>query len=178
MLSLIPDRNLILTGYIGANTPALGQRVAERLRLPFVNVEIQVETRAGMPLVDFRNRYGESRLKTLEAEVMQDTVLRRSSVIFVSGRMLMLGDYGQRIQQTGPVICLVATLDAVLQRLHLTLGARYHNPNERALAVGQLKREWAVRKLDGIHELDTTMLSEGEIIEAVIALWQQKAISY
>jgi hypothetical protein len=85
----------------------------------------------------------------------------------------MIGDYGQRIQQTGPIICLVATLDAVLQRLHLTLGARYHNPGERALAVGQLKREWAVRKLDGIHELDTTVLSESQIIEAVIALWRQ-----
>jgi shikimate kinase len=176
MIGLTPDRNLILTGYIGSNAPALAQRIAERLRLPFVNVETHIEARAGMPLDTFRNRYGESRLKTLEAEVMQDTVLRRSSVIFVSGRTLMLGDYGQRIRQTGPIICLVATLDAVLQRLHLTLGARYHNPNERALAVGQLKREWAVRKLDGIHELDTTTLSEGEIIEAVIALWQQVAI--
>ncbi len=175
---LLPaDRNLILTGYIGPNVPALGQRVAERLRMPFVNIETQIETRAGMPLGDFRDRYGESRLKTLEAEVMQDAVLRRGSVIFVSGRALMLGDYGARIQQTGPIICLVATLDAVLQRLHLTLGARYHNPGERALAVGQLKREWAVRKLAGIYELDTTMLPEREIVEAVIALWQQKAIS-
>lgn len=178
MLSLTPDRNLILTGYIGSNAPALGQRIAEQLRMPFVNVETQVEARAGMPLDTFRNRYGESRLKTLAAEVMQDAILRRNSVIFVSGRTLMLGDYGQRIQQTGPIICLVATLDAVLQRLHLTLGARYHNPNERALAVGQLKREWAVRKLDGIHELDTTTLSEREIIEAVIALWQQVAMSH
>jgi shikimate kinase len=168
-----PDRNLILTGYNGSNIPALGQRIAEQVRLPFVNVEGQVEVRTGMPTNDFRDRYGEARLKTLEAEVMQDTLLRRGSVVYVSGRTLMIGDYGQRIQQTGPIICLVATLDAVLQRLHLTLGARYHNPGERALAVGQLKREWAVRKLEGIHELDTTPLSESEIIEAVIALWRQ-----
>ncbi len=170
---LNPDRNLILTGYNGYNVPAFGQRIAEQVRLPFVNVETQVETRAGMPTTNFRDRFGEARLKTLEAEVMQDTLLRRGSIIYVSGRTLMIGDYGQRIQYTGPIICLVATLDAVLQRLHLTLGARYHNPGERALAVGQLKREWAVRKLDGVHELDTTALSESEIGEAVITLWRQ-----
>jgi shikimate kinase len=174
----IPDRNLILTGYIGPNVPALGQLIAERLRLPFVNVEAQIEARAGIPVGDFRDRYGEARLKTLEAEVMQAALLRRSSVIYVSGRSLMLSDYGQRIQQTGPIICLVATLDAVLQRLHLTLGARYHNPSERALAIAQLKREWAVRKLAGIHELDTTGMSEGEIVEAVITHWQQVAVGY
>jgi len=172
-----PDRNLILTGYIGANLPALGQRIAERLRMPFVNTDIHIEARAGMLLTDFRDRYGESRLKTLEAEVMQDTVLRRGSVIFISGHTLMVGDYAQRIQQTGPVICLVATLDSVLQRLHLTLGARYHNPSERALAVGQLKREWAVRKLDGIHVIDVTTMNEAEILEAVVALWQRVAVN-
>lgn len=172
-----PDRNLILTGYIGSNVPALGQRVAERMRMPFVNIEAQIETRAGMLISDFRDRYGEARLKTLEVEVMQDAILRRSSVIYISGRTLTLGSFSRRLQQTGPIICLVATLDAVLQRLHLTLGARYHNPNERALAVGQLKREWAVRKLDGIHELDATAMSEGEIIEAIITLWQNVAIS-
>lgn len=173
-----PDRNLILTGYIGPNVPALGQRIAEQLRMPFVNIESQIEARAGMPLADFRDRYGEARLKTLEADAMQDSLLRRRSLIYASGRTLLVADYGQRIQQTGPIVCLVATLDAVLQRLHLTLGARYHNPGERALAVGQLKREWAVRKLDGIHELDTTTQSEEEIVAAVIVWWQQVAIGF
>ena len=174
----IPDRNLMLTGYNGYNVPALGQRIAEQVRLPFVNVEAQVEMRAAMSTTSFRDRYGEARLKTLEAEVMQDTLLRRGSLIYASGHTLMISDYGQRIQQTGPIICLVAALDSVLQRLHLTLGARYHNPGERALAVGQLKREWTVRKLDGIHELDTTTLSESEIVQAVIALWQERAVRF
>lgn len=170
------DRNLIVTGYIGANLPPLTQQIAQRLRMPFVNVEAQLEARAGMPLDRFRERYGEARLKTLEADVMHDALLHRATAIYVSGRTLLVSDFGQRIQQTGPVICLVATLDAVLQRLHLTLGARYHNPSERALAIGQLKREWAARKLPGIHELDATGMPEEAIIEAVIALWQQVAV--
>jgi predicted MPP superfamily phosphohydrolase len=89
---------------------------------------------------------------------------------------LLVGDYFQRLQNTGPVICLVARLDAILQQLHLILGARYHDPNQRAMALGELKREWAVRQLHGIHELDVTALNESEMIEAVITLWQEVAI--
>jgi len=68
------------------------------------------------------------------------------------------------------------TLDAVLQRLHLSLGRSYHNPHERALAIGYLKREWAVRNLDDIRELDVTYLSETETVDALIGLWRQMAI--
>jgi hypothetical protein len=36
-----------------------------------------------------------------------------------------------------------------------------------------VEREWAVRALPGIYEIDTTYLSEDEIVETVIELWQQ-----
>jgi hypothetical protein len=112
----------------------------------------------------------------VESEVMQDVLLNRGVVIRVSGQTLLRHDYLKRLAATGPIVCLVVTLDAVLQRLHLSLGRSYHNPHERALAIGYLKREWAVRNLDGIRELDVTYLSEAETVDALIALWQKMAI--
>ena len=175
-ISPIADRNLTLTGYISPNQLALCRRIAERLGRPLVNVEQRMEARAEMSIPDIRARFGETRLKTLENEVMEETYLYRGAVINISGQTLMHGEHFRRLLETGPVICLTANLDAVLQRLHAALGARYHNPHERALALGHLKREWAVRQLEGIHKLDTTYLSEEEIIESTIALWQRAAI--
>ncbi len=170
------ERNLILTGYTGPNQPVIGLQVAERLRMPFVNTELQIEERAGMSADDLRARFGESRLKTVEAEIVREAVLRRSAVIRVSGRALLTGDHLKQFQETGFVICLSASLDAILQRLHLALGARYHNPQERALALGHLKSEWAIRSIPGIHDLDVTYMSEAEIVDSLIALWQRLAI--
>jgi shikimate kinase len=167
------DRNLILTGYTGPNPPRIGLQVSERLKMRYVNVELQIEARAGMPMDEVRTRYGDARLKTLEAEVMQDVLLYRGAVIRIGGAMLLRGDMAKRVQETGVVICLVVSLDAVLQRLHLSLGRNYHNPHERALAIGNLKREWAVRKIEGVHELDTTYLSEAETMDAIVELWQK-----
>lgn len=175
-LLLPADQNLIVTGYTGPNTPAIGQQVAERLKLRYVNVERQIEARAGMPPDELRARYGETRLKTVETEVMQDVLLYRGVVIRISGQTLLHGDYSRRLTETGPIVCLVASLDSVLRRLHVAMGARYHNPHERALAVGHLKREWAVRRLDHVHELDTTYRAEADIVDDVIALWQRVAV--
>ncbi len=172
----ISDQNLILTGYIGPNQPLLGRQIADRLRLPFVNIENQIAERVGLPVEEIRIYYGETRLKSIEAEIIKEAMLRRSTVIRVSGRTLLHGDALAKLQQTGTVICLVIGLDAMLQRLHLHLGARYHNPEERALALGQLKREWAVRKMEGIHEINMTYMAEDEVIDTVISRWQELAL--
>lgn len=167
------DRNLILTGYTGPNQPALAGRVAPRLKMPFVNVDAQIELRAGLPIDEIREVYGEQSLKMLESEAIDEAALRRSAIMQVNGRTLLNADNLPRLQETGPVICLVAALDAVLRRLHLTMGARYHSPHERAQALGYVKREWAIRKHEGVLELDTTYLSPDEIVEAVMVLWRE-----
>jgi shikimate kinase len=164
---------LILTGYTGLNQTRVGGQVAERLKMRYVNVELQFETRAGMRMEEVRRRYGEARLKTMEAEVMQEMLLHRGTVIHIGGATLERGDTLKRPQESGTVICLVVALDAALHRLHLSLGRNYHNPHERALAIGNLKREWAVRKSDSVHELDATYFTEDETVEAVIDLWQK-----
>lgn len=173
MTTFLPfsERNLILTGYVGPDQPVLGRRVAERLRMPFVNIEAQIAERVDLPIDQIRAYYGETRLKAIETEIIGETMLRRQTVIRVSGRTLLNGENLARLRTTGEVICLVIGLDAMLQRLHMNMGARYHNPHERALALGELKREWAVRELPGIHEIDTTYLEIDAIIDAIIALW-------
>src|SRR5215510_4596155 len=135
MLLSHADRNLILTGYTGPNQPLIGQQIAERLKLRYVNVDLQIETRECMTPEDLRTRYGDARLKTVESEVMQDVLLYRSAVIRVSGQTLLRSDYAKRLNETGPILCMVVSLGAALQRLHLSLGRSYHNPHERALAI-------------------------------------------
>ncbi|MBL8154477.1 MAG: hypothetical protein JNM70_09850 [Anaerolineae bacterium] len=175
MFVAVPDRNLILTGYTGPNQQSVGQQVADRLRMRFVNVDAQLEARAGFEIEDLRTRYGETRLKMLESEVMQDVLLYRSAVIGISGQTILRGEYGARLMETGPIFCQVVTLDVVLQRLHLALGGRYHIPAERALALGRLKREWAVRDLEGVIEVDTTYLTIPQIVETIVERWRELA---
>ncbi len=173
----LSERNLILTGYTGPNQPLIGRQVAERLGMPLVSVETLIAERAGMSVEAIRRDYGARRLQTFESAVLEETVLRRSTVIRVGASTLLSGKTLERLRATGPVVCLVTTLDAVLQRLHVSMGARYANPAERAVELGVLRREWGVRGLQGVLEVDATYMSAEETTAAVVTLWQDIAIA-
>lgn len=173
MLSV--DSNLIITGYIGPEQLQIARRTAERLRMPFVDFESRLEDHAEMPGEEVRTLFGEARLKTLEGELIAEMVLHRGTVIHIGGQTLLHGDHFERLRSTGPIICIVATIDAVLQRLHLALGARFHNPHEREMALGTIRREWAIRKHEGVIEFDTSYLNDEQMIEGIAALWRETA---
>lgn len=172
----LTTRNLILTGYIEPNSSRVTQQTAAELKMPYVDVEQQLEQRLGGTLETLRASYGDRHVKAIEDDVMADIVLYRNTVIRVNGSTLMHGDHLTRLQENGTVFCLVARLDAILQRLHLALGSLYHDPARRATALGELRREWAVRSMPGVHELDMTYKDESAIVLAITKLWQQVAI--
>ncbi len=178
MVSFLPftERNLMLTGYIGPEHTTIGRQLAAQLKMPFVNVEQTIAERLDMPVEEIRTYYGETRLKTIEAEIVQETALRRGTVIRVSGRTLVSGDNYERLRTTGTVFCLRIGLDAMLQRLHINMGARYHDPKDRALALGDLQREWAVHKLEGLQTLDVSRMDDEEIIRTLSALWRSLTV--
>jgi shikimate kinase len=172
----LTERNLVLTGYIEPNKPRLGRQVAQQLRMPFVDVAELIEQRMGESVDVIREQYGERRLKTVETEIMEEVMLHRNAVIRVSGSTLIHSEHYERLQQTSVIMCLVARLDAILQRMHIALGARYHNPYERGAQLGSLRREWTVRSKAGLHELDFTYHDEATMVADIITLWQQVAI--
>ncbi|MBC8098785.1 MAG: hypothetical protein H7Y11_05040, partial [Armatimonadetes bacterium] len=133
----LSDRNLILTGYTGPNQPRIGQQIATSLKMPYIDFELQIAERASMSVEEIRNVYGEARLKNIETDLIEEACLRRHTVLRISARTLLNADTLTRISDTGPVICLVTTLDAMLQRLHMAMGARYYNPEERAFELGK-----------------------------------------
>ncbi len=179
LLSVTTDFNLVLTGSIGPNQVIVARHIAERLRLRFVDAEREVEKRAEMLPSQFQTLFGEARLRVLESEVINDLALHRGAVLHISGQMLAHGDHLARMLSCSHIICLVATLDAVLTRLHIALGARYHNPTERALTLGLLRRDWSIRGRDPrIQEFDTTTLRDAEIVDKIAAIWADKVIEF
>jgi shikimate kinase len=176
-LRLIPDKNLILTGYIEPNQPRIGRRVAELLGRKFVDVEQEIERQLGDSPDAIRAQYGERRLKAIEKEVLDNLVLYRNAVIRINGSTLAQSERRDDLMLTGYTLCLVARLDAILQRMHISLGARYHNPSERGVELGQLRREWSVRKIEGMTELSVTYKNEEAIIQDIVEWWQTVAIA-
>lgn len=165
------DQNLILTGYIGPTQLQVSRRTAELLKMRYVDFERRLEEFAEMPAQEIRAIYGEARLKTLEDGILSEISLYRGALIAISGETLLRGALST-LRATGPIICAVASVDAVLQRLHLAMGARFHDPRERDNAIGQMRRAWTIRGQADIIEVDTSKLNETQSAELIASSWR------
>lgn len=170
------DLNLIVTGYLEPNRPRISQQLALRLGLALVDVEREIEARFGETVERMRQLYGERRMKAMETEIMDEIVLHRRALIRVSGYTLLNSGHLAELQRNGVIVCLVASLDSILRRIHLTLGARYHDPVERSRAIGELQREWRIREIENVVEFDATYTTDAILIERIVAFWRELAL--
>lgn len=175
-LRLHGDLNLIVTGYVEPNRPRISRQLASRLGLELIDVEREVEERLGETIDHIRTIYGERRLKAIETGIMDEAVLHRRALIRVSGHTLLSSGHLLELQRNGVIVCLVASLDSILRRIHLTLGARYHDPVERSRAIGELQREWRIREAPNVVEFDATAVTDAILIERIVEFWRDIAI--
>lgn len=169
-----PYRNLTLTGPMGVGKSTIGRLVAQRLKAELYELENEILTREGQSADEIRELYGEARLKTVEREMIRELTLRRSAVLVISGPAMLDEINRQRLQETGPVLCLTCALNEILRRLHVARGAWFHSPNHRATVLSRLKRERRVLALD-LPALDTSALTSDEAALAVIEFWRAHA---
>ena len=135
-----------------------------------IDVEREIEDRLGDTVEHMRQLYGERRLKAIETQIMDEIVLHRRALIRVSGNTLLNSGHLAELQRNGVIVCLVASLDSILRRIHLTLGARYHDPVERSRAIGELQREWRIRDVENVVEFDATTITDAILIERIAVL--------
>src|SRR5260370_41093414 len=63
-------RSVVLVGMMGAGKSTIGRRLSARLRLPFLDADIEIEAAAGMSISDIFETHGESYFRDGEARVI------------------------------------------------------------------------------------------------------------
>src|SRR3984885_3635244 len=63
-------RSVVLGGMMGAGKSTIGRRLSARLRLPFLDADIEIETAAGMSIPDIFETHGEPHFRDGEARVI------------------------------------------------------------------------------------------------------------
>ena len=79
-------RVIALLGLRGSGKTTVGRRLARRLRLRFVELDKQIEARAGMPLGEVFSLHGEEFYRRLERDTLTDLLASRQSMVLAVGR--------------------------------------------------------------------------------------------
>jgi XRE family aerobic/anaerobic benzoate catabolism transcriptional regulator len=78
-------RPIALLGLRGAGKTTIGKRLARRLRVPFVELDQRIETRAGLALDEIFSLHGEDFYRRLEREALTEILSQRAAIVIAAG---------------------------------------------------------------------------------------------
>lgn len=122
--SFRPARSVVLIGLMGAGKSCIGKRLAQRLALPFLDADAEIEAAAGCSINDYFARHGETAFREGERKVMVRLLSGPICVLAAGGGAYMDPDTRRVIRERGISVWLRAELDLLVKR---TAG-RDHRP--------------------------------------------------
>jgi shikimate kinase len=115
--SALGRRSVVLVGMMGAGKSTIGRRLAARLRLPFLDADIEIEAAAGMSIPDIFETHGEPHFRDGEARVIARLLDGGPAVIATGGGAFMCEETRNRIRDKAVSIWLKADVDVIMKRV-------------------------------------------------------------
>jgi len=115
--SALGKRSIVLIGMMGAGKSTIGRRLAGRLRLPFLDADIEIEAAAGMSIPDIFETHGEPHFRDGEARVIARLLDNGPAVLATGGGAFMREETRNRIRDKAISIWLKADADIIMRRV-------------------------------------------------------------
>lgn len=111
------QRPIVLVGLMGAGKTSVGRRLAEKLSIPFVDADHEIEAAAGKSIKEIFADHGEPYFREGERRVIQRLIGDGAQVLATGGGAYMNDETRQRIQESGISVWLKATLPILMKRV-------------------------------------------------------------
>lgn len=110
-------KNIVLVGFMGSGKTTLGKLLSEQTGMPLVDMDTQIEERAGKSINDIFAQDGEAHFRALEREMAQELASKDGQIISTGGGIVLNPDNIADFEKTGLVVCLLVDSDTVLDRV-------------------------------------------------------------
>jgi shikimate kinase len=121
----------VFVGVMGAGKTTVGQLVADRLGVPFLDVDSTIEASAGKPIPEIFIDDGEAHFRALEREAVARALATFDGVLALGGGAIMADETRKRLLDHTVVYLSVEVADAV-KRVGLGVGRPMLKMNPRA----------------------------------------------
>jgi len=110
-------RSIVLIGMMGAGKSTIGRRLSARLRLPFLDADVEIEAAAGMSIADIFETHGEPHFRDGEARVIARLLDSGPAVVATGGGAFMREETRNRIRDKAVSIWLKAEAEIIMRRV-------------------------------------------------------------
>ncbi len=111
------NRALVLVGLMGAGKTSVGRRLAEKLEIPFVDADHEIELAAGKTIPEIFSDHGEDYFREGERRVITRLLENGKQVLATGGGAFMNTETREKIKGHGVSLWLKADLELLLKRV-------------------------------------------------------------
>ena len=117
MLTLDSMKRIILVGFMGSGKTTLGKKVANRLQVPFIDSDTEIENHFKKSIGELFAEFGESNFREMEREYIHALDLREDFVLATGGGMPCFADNMDRLNDIGTTFYLERSAKELAHRL-------------------------------------------------------------
>lgn len=162
--------NIILIGFMGTGKTIIGQALAKKLDMKFIELDSLIEEKAGKSIPEIFQQDGEIVFRELEIGVAKEVADEKNAVIACGGGIVLNRINIDRLRENARIVYLKASPRVILKRVSNEQGQRplleVDNP---VLTIRELLRfRRPFYKLAADITIDTSKLDIDAIAEQII----------
>ena len=162
------QRPIVLVGLMGAGKTSVGRRLAEKLRIPFVDADHEIEAAAGKSIKEIFADHGEPYFREGERRVIQRLIGNGAQVLATGGGAYMNDETRQRIQESGISVWLRASLPILMKRVMKRQDRPLlQNDDPEAVMRGLIDKRYPVYALADVT-VESRDVQHGQMVNDVI----------
>lgn len=160
--------SLVLVGPPGSGKTTVGQVLARRLGLPFVDVDDLIVERVGMSIADMFLQDGEDAFRAVEREVVAEALSGTDGVLALGGGSVLAAETRERLRGHRVVLLTVGVTDGLRRTGMSTARPLLAGVNPRATFKALLEARAPLYREVATVEVDTARRSANQVARAVL----------
>ena len=160
--------NVILTGFMGTGKTTVGEEIARRMDRSFVDMDVEIEARAGKPIYRIFAEDGEAAFRQMETAMCEQLSEQRGLVIATGGGALVDPANRTLMMESGTVVCLSCDADEILRRVGDNADRPLLNVTDPQAEIERLLQARREAYAAIPWQIDTTALSLEQVITLII----------
>jgi shikimate kinase len=109
--------SIALIGFMGTGKTVVGRLLAEKLGKSFIELDAEIEKKAGKPVAAIFHEDGEASFRKMEAQITLDISTQRNTVVACGGGIVLDKANVFRLKQEYVIVCLSAAPADILSRI-------------------------------------------------------------
>jgi shikimate kinase len=159
--------DVVIVGAPGSGKSTVGALLAERLGVPFIDVDAVIEAEAGKPIADIFAEDGEPAFRAVE-EATTRRLLSKPGVLSLGGGAILSATTRDALRGQR-VIWLQVGIAAAMKRVGLATARPLLLGNVRGRLIALLNERIPLYAQVATDVVDTDDLSAAEVVESIVA---------